>query len=103
MTQRDEDLALLTMVLEKELPSDVRTAFEDMREQMTTERGAGPTGPLWVQHSLSPKQRDWVRRTGLDHVPQYENLYSAGKVPRGREVVVNTGPLPKRPPPRSSG
>lgn len=82
------------------LPEDVHASFEDMYSQMTTEHARTAQGFIWLQHALTVKQRDWVQRTVNDHVPQYENLYSSGKIPRGREVTVNTGPLPKRPPSR---
>jgi len=53
---------------------------------------------------LSPKQRTWVRGVYENIIgePQYENLISSGKAPRGKEVptpeVLRN--LPKRPPTR---
>ena len=53
------------------------------------------------QSGLSPKQRAWVQRVHERLVPQYENLVSSGRVPRGKEVptpeVLKV--LPLRPPP----
>lgn len=54
--------------------------------------------------ALSEKQRSWLTGTyeRICGVPQYENLVSSGKAPRGREVP--TPPvlqnLPKKPPTR---
>jgi hypothetical protein len=55
---------------------------------------------------LSEKQRGWLlgAHEKLFAAPQYENLVSSGRVPRGREVptpavLLN---LPKKPPGRSS-
>jgi hypothetical protein len=53
---------------------------------------------------LSDKQRTWVRNVyeKLFDVPQYENLISSGKAPRGREVPLPEvlKHLPKKPPGR---
>lgn len=82
------DSALLTAVLALDDLDDARrAAFEDMQTR------ARP---------LTPKQRAWAEATlaGVRYEPpvEYENLVSSGKVPRGREVTVNVGALPKRPP-----
>lgn len=71
-----------------------------------TERDAFAEMLTWLdgrpRRRLSDKQRAWAQRK-LDALrPKYENLYSAGKVPRGREVAVNCGPLPLRPPSRGA-
>jgi hypothetical protein len=53
---------------------------------------------------LSDKQRAWARKIAGVGGETYENLYSAGKVPRGREVptpaVLRRENLPMRPPGR---
>jgi hypothetical protein len=53
---------------------------------------------------LSGKQRGWVRGIyeKVIGIPQYENAWSAGKVPKGRDVPTPAvlQNLPKRPPSR---
>jgi hypothetical protein len=93
MSRRDDDRKLLKDALRLDRIRDTdASAFEDMLIQLEENRIA----------ALSQKQRDWVLRV-LD-VPVYENLVSAGKVPRGREVVTPTVLLnrPLKPPTRRS-
>lgn len=62
-------------------------------------------GMLDRGYPLSDKQRAWVRGVyeRLFDVPQYENLISSGKAPRGREVPTPSvlQNLPKKPPHRN--
>lgn len=92
VSRAEEDLALLDKILEFALPEDQREAFTEMRREVKAGR----------RERLSGKQRQWARDVLDEHIPQYENLVSTGKVPRGREVetpeVLRN--LPKRPPPR---
>jgi len=89
-TRNEEDIALLRTVLDQRLEDAEAEAFKSMLEELVEKR----------RDCLSGKQRSWVRDVVDAHVPQYENLVSSGKVPRGREV--ETPPalrnLPKRPP-----
>jgi hypothetical protein len=90
MSHRETDLRMLRELLETKLTDYEREAFSDMLEG------------LEQYHQLSEKQRVWVAQAYEKIHPQYENLVSSGKVPRGREVetpaVLRT--LPKRPPGR---
>jgi hypothetical protein len=54
------------------------------------------------QRPLSEKQRTWLRgvHEKITGTPHYENMVSAGTVPRGREVASMVGALPKKPPQR---
>lgn len=54
------------------------------------------------QEQLTEAQRDAVTRSceRLGVAEDYENAWSAGTVPRGKEVTVNTGPKVLRPPGR---
>lgn len=56
---------------------------------------------------LSEKQRAWVRAVHekICGTPHYENAWSAGRVPRGRDVPTPAvlQNLPMRPPPRRGG
>lgn len=53
---------------------------------------------------LSRKQLDWLASVLARHEPQYENLFSSGKVPVGNpDVVVNVGPKVLKPPGRRAG
>ncbi len=75
----DADAILLHRALDEvELPDAVREAFEDMLSKIERR------GPL------SSRQRAWVKATlageKYDAPPEYENLVSSGRVPRGREV-----------------
>jgi hypothetical protein len=90
MTAAVEDRVLLADVLALDtLTEEEREAFENMVIRLEH----------WGPHSqLTEKQRSWAKR--LLDIPEYENAWSLGKVPRGREVP--TPPalqnLPKRPP-----
>jgi len=100
---RDEDLRQLSELLDDhadELSETEAEAFADMRADLVA------YGTLDGRYQLSDKQRAWLR---VVHervaAPQYENLVSSGRVPRGREVetpdVLKN--LPKKPPPRRRG
>lgn len=102
---RDEDLKLLrACVSEWETKSDLADIdepnwFEPFREMLANlESGR--------YLALTEKQRAWVRgvHERLFDVPTYENLFSAGKVPRGGYGATPTPEvlkhLPKRPPGR---
>ncbi len=88
----DADEALLDEVLSKEeLSDDRRAIFEDMRD--------------WVHKgwSLTDKQRQFAelavgRRDAMDE--EYENAWSAGKVPKGRDVELMVRDKPLKPPQR---
>jgi len=89
-----KDLALLAAVLERDDLSDAaRAAFEDMQHKLDR----------WP---LTKKQRQWIeaalRGEKFEPEPEYENLVSSGRVPRGREVPTPAilQNLPKKPPPR---
>jgi hypothetical protein len=90
----DKDLDLITQVLEKDdLSNSVRAAFEDMQFKVD-------------RYPLSKKQRAWAHAilSGDKYEAEEEclNLWSSGKVPKGRDVptpavLLN---LPKKPPMR---
>lgn len=84
-----EDLA---RVLEHAITERQRDAFESMLTALDADRDA----------VLSDVQRGWVRSVRRTHEPTYENLVSAGRVPRGAEVDTPEAlkNLPKRPPHR---
>lgn len=91
---REQDLGRLELLLEEygeRLDDGTREAFTDMRAWLRDRLG----------RELSSKQRAWVARALETFQPTYENAWSAGKVPRGAEVLINCGPLPMRPPGRS--
>lgn len=72
-------------------PENARRAFREMLD-----RG----------RPLSDRQRAWVRGVyeKVFDTPTYENEVSAGKVPRGREVVLLVDAMPKPlKPPRRTG
>ena len=78
------------MTKERELLERDLAAFIDMREALSS--GA--------RSELSSKQRAWIKKaTGVE---DYKNLYSSGKVPRGREVPLPPAlqNLPLKPPGR---
>lgn len=101
MSEREGDLRMLDELLEKHLEELTEwevEAFADMRcslkmypEDVRERRGF---------HQLTEKQRERVKATHERLVPQYENLVSSGKVPRGREVEIMVKDKPLRPPPR---
>jgi hypothetical protein len=94
MPAEAKDLELLVAVLDRDdLPDGTREAFEDMQHKVD-------------RYGLSSKQRAWARAilAGEKYEPEEEclNLWSSGKVPKGRDVptpavLLN---LPKKPPPR---
>ena len=107
MRQRDEDLRCLRAVVEaigdgdREHSHFACDAVADMLEKL--EGGRFPT--------LTPRQRAFVNRVadGCDVEPSEGpeddgapegQRFTAGDVPRGKEVVVNVGPRPLRPPGR---
>jgi hypothetical protein len=75
--------------LEFVFQGNARRAFREMLE-----RG----------QALTDKQRTWAKSVyeRVFGVPQYENLVSSGRAPRGKEVrlLVDDMPKPKKPPPR---
>lgn len=88
-SRREHDLRQLAALLEMtELREDEREAFKDMRASLL-EGGF---------HQLTEKQRNWVKSRHEELVPQYENLISSGKAPRGREVELMVKDKPLRPP-----
>ena len=89
------DTELLAAVLAMEDLDDARRVrFEDMALRL---RRYG---------RLTVDQRAWAAATlAREHYEppvSYENLFSRGLVPRGREVTVNIGMAPKRPPGRGT-
>jgi hypothetical protein len=93
MTEQDQEL--LGAVLEREdLSDNRRVIFEDMLHRL--ERYGRP---------LTDKQRAFVQAAlkgeKYNAEPEYENTWSAGKVPEGRKVATPAvlQNLPKRPPP----
>jgi hypothetical protein len=64
---RADDTRMLHEALERDLPNDVREAFDDMLESLDGRR-----------YELSEPQRDYVKR--ILGEPIYENLVSSGKV-----------------------
>lgn len=88
-----KDIEDLEFLLEQEALGDFeREAFADMKMGLVTNQ----------RQALSEKQRAWVDQVAERYRPTYENAWSAGKVPRGREVSTPAAlqNLPKRPPPR---
>lgn len=88
---------MLTRLLASEdLPDHEREAFQGMLERMGE----------WPDATLSPKQGSWARdvfeRLELDVDEGAQNLWSSGKVPRGKPV--ETPPVllnrPLKPPTR---
>jgi hypothetical protein len=93
MAGSEEDRELLTLAAEAASSDSAKTAFEDMLQKLD-------------RYPLSVEQRAWARATinGEKYEPpiEYKNEWSAGLIPRGREVA--TAPvlrvLPKKPPGR---
>jgi hypothetical protein len=94
VSRRDDDIALLkrALVLIDTRREDRYVRARDPFEEMLVRLEEGR------QTLLTGKQLKWVRDV-LDE-PTYENLVSAGKVPRGREVATPAVLLrrPLRPP-----
>jgi hypothetical protein len=91
----EADRSLLQSIVDDEdIAEDVRVKFEDMLSRLDK-----------TNRPLTDAQRGWATATRggerYEAVEKYENLVSRGLVPRGREVVVNTGPKPLRPPGRA--
>jgi hypothetical protein len=88
-----QDRDLLTEVLESDIDDKRKTIAEDMLAKLDM-----------FDRPLTPAQRKFAQSmlTGERFVPEekYENLVSSGQVPRGKEVELNVGPLPLRPPAR---
>jgi hypothetical protein len=94
-----KDEELLDEVLARELPDEVREAFQNMHAKMG-------------RFALTPKQRSWVesvaRAIGVDiGAAPTANLVSSGQVkvtPKERASLAafqaSLGPLPKKPPGR---
>lgn len=96
------DLALIDAVIAKldELSADeplpvhlaeAHSAFRDMRDRLTR---------LLLAVTLSDRQRAWVTGIGEQIEADMPPGPTAAEVPRGREVELKVGPLPKRPPGR---
>jgi hypothetical protein len=90
----EEDRELLEEALDSEvLRPAVKEAFDDMLAKL--DRFGRP---------LTPAQKTWVQAaiSGDRYEPEetYKNEFSSGKIPVGEPVVLNVGPLPKRPPGR---
>ena len=91
MTPEDAEILSEAIIAADEREDEAADAFRAMLE-----RGA----------ALTPKQRAWAVgvATGkfVDAEPEYENLVSSGRVPRGREVETPAvlRVLPLRPPGR---
>lgn len=102
---RPEHLNLLSRVLDLNgLYGNAREAFEEMLEEMTTEKSKTRfSDPVtYKRMALSEKQEAWVRRCLGEEVVQPDTRFTAGSIPRGRpvptpEVLKN---LPKFPPGR---
>jgi len=93
-----EDRELLEAVLERpDLDQGAREAFEAMLQ-----RFAVP--PATNSAKLTAKQRAWaqaaLRGDRYQAEPEYENLVSSGKAPRGREVELMVKDKPLKPPRR---
>lgn len=86
------DVSLIKKLLTFELSDEEHSAFCDMHHQL---QRSGRT-------TLSPKQRKWAQSVLDKNEPQYENAFSAGKVPVGKPVPTPPGLqfLPKKPPQR---
>jgi len=84
-----EQIELLKQALEvRGLGEKAYDAFTSMLEEFEREE----------RQTLSPKQLTWVKN--VVGVPEYENLVSEGRVPRGKEVPPPPAlqNLPKKPP-----
>jgi hypothetical protein len=101
MNQREQDLQMLADLLDKDLDAladrEVE-AFVNMRGdlQAYAKQDIAEHGGF---RQLTEKQRAWVSAVHQRVIPQYENLVSSGLVPRGKEVPLMVGALPKKPPP----
>jgi len=95
-TKRDDDIKLLESVLDEdlELTEEEQIMFDGLLDFL---KGS-------PSRSLSKKQRNKLQASYDRSHPEYENLYSSGKVPKGKDIP--TPPvlqnLPKFPPGRRS-
>ena len=89
---RAADVSLIKKLLTFELSDEEHTAFNSMQHQLDRSKKA----------VLTDKQRRWANDALEKREPQYANLVSSGKVVRGKEVVVNVGLKPLKPPTRRS-
>lgn len=94
MTVETDGKLLRDAIAKPTLSEETREAFQDMLEKLDANH-----------RELSEKQRAWVKSAlGDDLEPEYENLVSAGKVPRGKEVetipALRRENLPLKPPGR---
>ena len=85
------DVSLIKKLLTFELNDNEHSAFDDMHHHLQLRRLS----------ALTPKQRKWAHEVLDKWEPQYSNDFSAGKVPRGKEVTVNVGLKPLKPPGRA--
>ena len=86
------DVSLIKKLRTLELTDEEHAAFGSMESARRRSE----------KHTLTSKQREWAQDVLEKWEPQYTNDFSAGKVPRGKEVVVNVGLKPLRPPTRRS-
>ena len=92
MTLTREDRALLERAIAAASEAERDAAADAFRRMLGGRR------------ALTPKQRAWAEGIAegrfVEPEPQYENLVSSGRVPRGREVETPAvlRDLPKRPP-----
>jgi hypothetical protein len=99
VSERESDLRMLKELLDEHLEELTEwevEAFADMRCSLTMY--PGDVRERNGFHQLTEKQREAVKRAHERLVPQYENLVSSGKVPRGREVELMVRDKPLRPP-----
>lgn len=89
---READISSLNKLIALALEERLDEMFKDMLQYL--QRSS--------RSILTTKQRAVVHDVLDQFEPQYANLVSEGKVPRGKEVVVNVGNKPLRPPQRRS-
>lgn len=92
MSQRDDDLSLLRVVLASDkLSDDNREAFDGMLTRLDGQ-----------YLTLNEKQRTYVKDVAERHelLIEYESGVSSGTVPRGREVPLLVKDKPLKPPSR---
>lgn len=100
-TFREKDIELLHKLLDDhahEMQDNERESAEDMLDKM--ESGLGEATDL----RLTEKQRDFAKSLYTKYAPDYQNLISSGKAPRGKEVptieMLKRENLPLKPPSR---
>jgi hypothetical protein len=89
---RAADISSLTKLIALALEERLDEMFKDMLQRLSRSS----------RLILTDKQRAVVHDVLDKFEPQYSNLVSEGKVLRGKEVVVNVGNKPLRPPQRRS-